>query len=218
MRFISSQTGQAIRFLGLSTALANARDLGDWLGIPPGTVHGAPGLYNFRPSVRPVPMTIHIQGFPGKHYCPRMATMNKPAYAAIIEHSPTKPVLIFVSSRRQTRLTALDLIAHCAADDNPKRFLGLPEDEVTAISSTVSDPALKDCLVFGIGVHHAGLSHYDRNLVEELFLTNKIQVLVCTSTLACKICLPSSLLVLLAPHSSVRLMLCCVALCSRRGS
>jgi len=36
--------------------------------------------------------------------------MNKPAYAAICTHSPAKPVLIFVSSRRQTRLTALDLI------------------------------------------------------------------------------------------------------------
>ena len=36
--------------------------------------------------------------------------MNKPAYAAICTHSPDKPVLIFVSSRRQTRLTALDLI------------------------------------------------------------------------------------------------------------
>lgn len=36
--------------------------------------------------------------------------MNKPTYAAISTHSPTKPVLIFVSSRRQTRLTALDLI------------------------------------------------------------------------------------------------------------
>ncbi|MFS8015330.1 putative DNA helicase [Helianthus anomalus] len=31
-------------------------------------------------------------------------------YAAICTHSPTKPVLIFVSSRRQTRLTTLDLI------------------------------------------------------------------------------------------------------------
>ncbi|MFS7960871.1 putative DNA helicase [Helianthus anomalus] len=31
-------------------------------------------------------------------------------YAAICTHSPTKPVLIFVSSRRQTRLTTLYLI------------------------------------------------------------------------------------------------------------
>lgn len=32
------------------------------------------------------------QGYPGKFYCPRMATMNKPAYAAIQSHSPIKPV------------------------------------------------------------------------------------------------------------------------------
>jgi hypothetical protein len=50
------------------------------------------------------------QGYPGKFYCPRMNSMNKPAYAAICTHSPNKPVLIFVSSRRQTRLTALDII------------------------------------------------------------------------------------------------------------
>jgi activating signal cointegrator complex subunit 3 len=40
-----------------------------------------------------------------------MATMNKPAYNHIKKFSDGKPVLIFVSSRRQTRLTALDLIA-----------------------------------------------------------------------------------------------------------
>ena len=50
------------------------------------------GLFNFKPSVRPVPLEVHIQGYPGKFYCPRMATMNKPAYAAIQTHSPTKPV------------------------------------------------------------------------------------------------------------------------------
>jgi len=36
--------------------------------------------------------------------------MNKPAYAATCTHSPAKLVLVFVSSRRQTRLIALDLI------------------------------------------------------------------------------------------------------------
>ena len=31
--FISSHTELAVRIVGLSTALANARDLADWLGI-----------------------------------------------------------------------------------------------------------------------------------------------------------------------------------------
>lgn len=103
-------------------------------------------LFNFKPSVRPVPLEVHIAGFPGKHYCPRMATMNKPTYRAILQHSPTKPVLVFVSSRRQvansplvvhftselsrhplspeqTRLTALDLISHCSSDEKEHQFL-----------------------------------------------------------------------------------------------
>jgi activating signal cointegrator complex subunit 3 len=190
MRFIATQMNRDVRFVGLSTALANPRDLADWLGI------GEVGVYNFRPSVRPVPMSIHIQGFPDKNYCPRMASMNKPCYAAIMEHSPTKPTLIFVSSRRQTRLTALDLIAYCAADlDQPKRFLSMPEEEMLNIVDTIRDGALRDTLVFGVGIHHAGLDNNDRLVVEDLFLNNKIQVLVCTSTLAWGVNLPCHLVI-----------------------
>ena len=139
MRYISARVGQKTRIVGLSTALANAVDLADWLGIDPGINEaggstpgntGRPGLFNFRPSVRPVPLQCHIQGFPGKFYCPRMAAMNKPTFAAIQTHSPTKPSLVFVSSRRQTRLTALDLITQCAADEKPLCFLHMPEDEL----------------------------------------------------------------------------------------
>ncbi|EDQ88536.1 uncharacterized protein MONBRDRAFT_26326, partial [Monosiga brevicollis MX1] len=87
--YISAHTSHKVRIVGLSTALANAHDLANWLGIT------RAGLFNFKPSVRPVPLTKHIQGYPGKHYCPRMATMNKPTYAAIRTHSPEKPVLVF---------------------------------------------------------------------------------------------------------------------------
>ena len=57
--FIASHTNHKLRVIGLSTALANAKDLADWLGIT------GPGLFNFRPSVRPVPLEVHISGFPG---------------------------------------------------------------------------------------------------------------------------------------------------------
>ena len=51
-------------------------------------------------------------------------------FVGIMQHSPDKPVLIFVSSRRQTRLTALDLIALLAAEDNPKQWLNMEEIQV----------------------------------------------------------------------------------------
>ncbi len=135
--------------VGLSTALANARDLANWLGIK------EMGLYNFKPSVRPVPLEVHIQSFPGKFYCPRMASMNKPCFTQIRIHSPSKPVLIFVSSRRQTRLTALDLISCLATENNPKQWLHMPESEISAIINQIIDQNLKLTLAFGIGLHHA---------------------------------------------------------------
>ncbi|XP_078430191.1 U5 small nuclear ribonucleoprotein helicase isoform X2 [Wolffia australiana] len=190
MRYISSQTEQAIRFVGLSTALANARDLADWLGVPD------IGLFNFKPSVRPVPLEVHIQGYPGKFYCPRMNSMNKPAYAAVCTYSASKPVLIFVSSRRQTRLTALDLIQFAASDEQPRKFLNLPEENLQMVISQISDSNLKHVLQFGIGLHHAGLSDKDRSIVEELFGNNKIQVLISTSTLAWGVNLPAHLVII----------------------
>lgn len=141
--FITSHTSRKIRIVGLSTALANAKDLANWLGI------GEMGLFNFKPSVRPVPLSVHISGFPGKHYCPRMATMNRPAFQAIRQYSPCTPALIFVASRRQTRITALDLIAFLAGEDNPKQFLHLPEDELDQILMNIKDNNLKLTLAFG---------------------------------------------------------------------
>nr|XP_022293850.1 activating signal cointegrator 1 complex subunit 3-like [Crassostrea virginica] len=187
--FISSHTEKPVRVVGLSTALANARDLADWLGIK------QMGLYNFRPSVRPVPLEVHIHGFPGQHYCPRMATMNKPTFQSIKTHSPDKPVLVFVSSRRQTRLTALDLIAFLAAEDNPKQWLHMGEMEMENIISGIKDTNLKLTLAFGIGLHHAGLIERDRKVCEELFVNQKIQVLIATSTLAWGVNFPAHLVV-----------------------
>ncbi len=55
MRFMSSQLETPLRIVGLSTSLANARDVGEWIGA------SSHGLFNFPPGVRPVPLEIHIQ-------------------------------------------------------------------------------------------------------------------------------------------------------------
>jgi activating signal cointegrator complex subunit 3 len=140
-------------------------------------------------------MEVHIQGFAGKFYCPRMATMNKPIYAAITTHSPNKPTLIFTSSRRQTRLTALDIIAYAAADLQPSQWLNMDEEELAASLAAAKDSSLKHTLQFGIGLHHAGLADRDRQLVEKLFCEQKIMVLVATSTLAWGVNTPAHLVI-----------------------
>lgn len=97
-----------------------------------------------------MPLEVHIQGYPNKLYCPRMATMNKPAYAAIQTYSPIKPVLVFVSSRRQTRLTALDLLGYAAADEQPRQFVHMPEHELEAVLATVKVHNWTSCCFWGV--------------------------------------------------------------------
>ncbi|KAH8587559.1 Sec63 Brl domain-containing protein [Bisporella sp. PMI_857] len=189
MNYIASQSGSPVRLMGMSTACANAMDLGNWLGVKE-------GLFNFRHSVRPVPLEIFIDGFPEvRGFCPLMQSMNRPTFLAIKTHSPDKPVIVFVASRRQTRLTAKDLINFCGMEDNPRRFVKMSEDDLQLNLSRVKDEALKEALSFGIGLHHAGLIESDRSLSEELFANNKIQILVATSTLAWGVNLPAHLVV-----------------------
>ncbi len=153
MRTMAEKLKKKVRFVGLSTALANARDVASWLGVKES------GLFNFAHSERPVPLTVHVDGFSEKAYCPRMASMNKPAYAFIHQYSHDHPVLIFVSSRRQTRLTALDLISFSTAQFMMKKpFLHETEENIQAIISRVNDEHLQHTLMYGIGMHHAGLT------------------------------------------------------------
>lgn len=189
MNYIASQSKSTVRLMGMSTACANAMDLGNWLGVKE-------GLFNFRHSVRPVPLEIFIDGFPEvRGFCPLMQTMNRPTFLAIKTHSPDKPVIVFVASRRQTRLTAKDLINFCGMEDNPRRFLKMSEDDLQLNLARVKDDTLKESLSFGIGLHHAGLVESDRSLSEELFANNKIQILIATSTLAWGVNLPAHLVV-----------------------
>lgn len=190
MNYISSQTKMPIRLLGLSTAVSNAVDMAGWLRVKE-------GLFNFPQSVRPVPLQMYIDGFPDNlAFCPLMKTMNKPAFMAIKQHSPTKPVLIFVASRRQTRLTALDLIHLCGMELDPRRFMRMEDAELQSILETVQDETLRLSLQFGMGLHHAGLVDSDRQIAHKLFESGKIQILIATSTLAWGVNLPAHLVII----------------------
>lgn len=191
MNFVSAKTARPVRLLGLSSAIANAYDMASWLKVKD------EGLFNFPSTVRPVPLEMYIDGFPDNlGFCPLMKAMNKPAFFAIKKHSPNKPVLIFVASRRQTRLTALDLIHLLGMEDNPRRFLKMEEDELQGALSMAKDETLKLSLQFGIGLHHAGLVDTDRKLSHQLFANNKIQILIATSTLAWGVNLPAYLVII----------------------
>ena len=107
-RFVAAQTERSTRFIGLSAPIANASDVGEWLG--------ATHTLSFAPTARPVPMEVHIQPFNVPHFPSLMIAMAKPAYLAIVEYAPNQPTLVFVPTRKQTKLTVHDILAYALAD------------------------------------------------------------------------------------------------------
>uniref|UniRef100_A0A3Q2ZMJ6 U5 small nuclear ribonucleoprotein 200 kDa helicase n=1 Tax=Kryptolebias marmoratus TaxID=37003 RepID=A0A3Q2ZMJ6_KRYMA len=177
MRYISSQIERPIRIVALSSSLSNAKDVAHWLGC------STTATFNFHPNVRPVPLELHIQGFNVSHTQTRLLSMAKPVYHAIMKHSPSKPVLVFVPSRRQTRLTAIDILTFCAADVVPQRFLHCNEKDLAPFLDKINDPTLKETLANGVGYLHEGLSATERRIVEQLFNSGAIQVVVSSRSL-----------------------------------
>ncbi|KAH0834659.1 putative RNA helicase [Lanmaoa asiatica] len=177
-RYVSAQTENKTRIVACGVSLANARDLGEWIGAP------SHAIFNFSPSSRPLDMDIHLQSFTIPHYPSLMIAMSKPAYLAIVEHSPTRPVIVFVSSRRQCRMTVDDLLLHCTADNDPDRFLNIDEADLQPHLDHVSDKGLVECLKHGIGYYHEALDKQDKVIVERLFESGAIQVLVASKDTA----------------------------------
>ncbi|KAK0578343.1 hypothetical protein LWI29_008842 [Acer saccharum] len=138
MRYIASQVENKIRLVALSTSLANAKDLGEWIGA---TSHG---LFNFPPSVRPVPLEIHIKGVDIANFEARMQAMTKSTYTAIVQHAKNeKPAIVFVPSRKYVRLTAVDLMTYSSPEsDKQPPFLLRPAEELEPFTSKIKEEML----------------------------------------------------------------------------
>ncbi|KAG9299631.1 hypothetical protein G9A89_020802 [Geosiphon pyriformis] len=182
MRYIAEQIGEEkkktgqianqIRIVCLSTSLANALDLGEWIAAKPANI------FNFHPSVRPVPLEIHIQNYNIPHFASLMMAMAKPVYVSITAYSLERPAIVFVPSRKQSRLTALDLLTFSAADGVPNRFLHANIEDIQEHLEAINDKALFATLQHGVGFYHEALSPNDKEIVQSLFQAGAIQVLV----------------------------------------
>lgn len=191
MRYISSQIERQIRILALSSSLANARDIGQWLGA------NVNSTFNFHPNVRPVLLELHIQGFNITHNASRLLSMSKPVYQGIMRHSPRKPVIVFVPSRKQTRLTAIDILTYSASEGQASKFLHCTEDDLKPFLDKITDKTLKETLSNGVAYLHEGLSPADQRLVEQLFDSGAIQVVVVSRSLCWALSLSAHLVIIM---------------------
>jgi len=182
LRYMGHQMEKHIRFIALSTILANARDLADWLGVIPNN------CFNFDLHDRSFQLEIHIQGLDYHQRKVRLLAMSKPMFNALKVHATQdKQVLIYTSDRKTARNTALDLLTHAVCDDNAKMFC-LAKDKVFKEKERLMDEILEEktlahTLRFGVGYIHDGMKKQEKNLVLDLYKEGIIQILILTHSL-----------------------------------
>ncbi|KAK8597890.1 hypothetical protein V6N13_095285 [Hibiscus sabdariffa] len=193
MRYIASQVEKKIRIVALSTSVANAKDLGEWIGA---TSHG---LFNFPPGVRPVPLEIHIQGVDIANFEARMQAMTKPTYTAIVQlANGGKPAIVFVPTRKHVRFTAVDLISYSKVDkEDEPAFCLRSADELKPFVDKIGEETLRTTLEHGVGYLHEGLSSLDQEVVLQLFEAGWIQVCVMSSALCWGVSLSAHLVIVM---------------------
>jgi pre-mRNA-splicing helicase BRR2 len=187
MRYISAQREQndpdnKLRIIGLSASLANAREIGcDWMGVP------SKGLFNFSPKVRPQPLEIYFQSFEQNNYSGRLMAMAKPVYDAVERYIDRSSAIVYVPSRRQAQLTAIDIMTYQESRVG-KPFLGegAALEEITAIASEIREPTLQQVLSSGIGFLFDGMVESDWTATVDLFMRGVLRVLVCPFDLCWK--------------------------------
>ena len=178
------------RIVGLSATLPNYKDVAATLRIR------GEGLFYFDQSYRPIPLEQRYLGVTEKKGVRKMLMLNEILYEKVMERVGNFQMIIFVHSRRDTVRTA-NSIKDTAFAKNESTLLMRPESESKKIidgimeKEPVNSKELKELLQSGIGIHHAGLSRGDRDLVETLFHDRHFNILVSTATLAWGVNLPA---------------------------
>jgi pre-mRNA-splicing helicase BRR2 len=94
------------KYKGLSCPLANAKDLGEWIGAS----QKNNSLFNFRINNRPIQLDIFIKTIYNHNFSQNVNLFSKYIYNDIINKSDKKPTIIFVSSKYLAKNLSLELL------------------------------------------------------------------------------------------------------------
>lgn len=189
----SSKKSQYPRLVGLCETISNASEFAAWLGVD-----RQKGLFSFDENVRQVPCESHVIGVAGDRYASRMHSLNRTLFSMVQRYSPRRPVLIYVSSKRQTLQTAQDLIRLASIDGKKNAFLGNhgKTDGITAKAlRELTDSAVQRCVAGGVGLYHSSMSAREREAIESLYRAGHIQIMVATFDMMRGFSVPSHLVI-----------------------
>ncbi len=171
-----------VRLLLLSATVGNSAEFIVWLNRS----HGRK-VQLVQSTERKVPLEYHWIG-------DELLNEQLEIMAEGDDESRRTPALVFCFNRDECWSVAEQLKGKSLlADGQQKRLLAEVDQHDW---SHGAGPKLKQVLLRGVGVHHAGLLPKYRRVVEELFQRKLLSVCVCTETLAAGINLPARSVVL----------------------
>ncbi len=181
---------ESIRFVAVSATIPNAEDVSEWLDPKSGV------CYKFGEEKRPVPLRKIVLGYPHRYgHSEFRFEMNLSYRVAglLATYAEGKPALVFCNSRRSAQFTASTIVKQASAQF---QLTWAQKHRLQEAARSLTDHKLADCVLNGVGFHHAGLEPKDRRLLEELFVDGNLPVLASTSTLAMGVNLPAHLVVI----------------------
>eukprot|EP01031_Cornospumella_fuschlensis_P002741 gene2741-3428_t len=140
-------------------------------------------VFNFPPTARPVPLDIRISSTEELDYASRLQAMGRPIYRSLQALRGTERALIFVPSRVQGSMLAIDLVRYSSGSAFPFQLASALGEVDTVQTNMV--------------VLHEGLDQAAIRSAEERFRTGTIRVLIVPYDLVYRISTNADLVVLM---------------------
>lgn len=184
MRYVSAQAAEEgrkpCRIVAIMDSVANARDIGHWLGAPLANV------LSFHPSVRPGRNQTRIEAAlsrTGGGVVGSASTYARPVFRAIGRYASgsAASVVVFVASRRMARSLAFELLSLSAEQVTHRSFRRQFDQDNESKLGEIRLQSLRDCVAKGIGYVHEDLSENDCEIVLQLFTGGCFQILISTA-------------------------------------
>lgn len=169
MRYMASQLEKKIRLVIISSSISNAKEVSQWLGI------SVTNTFNFHPNSRPIPLQLHIQGFPMANATTRRIAMMQHIIYSVCSQLTNQNTLVYVSTRKEAISIAYDLHLLLLSSKNE-----IKDEEMEKINLHITDKLNKDLIKTGIVYIHETMLERDVMIIQDLLKMGVIKTIIAT--------------------------------------
>ncbi|GAB0092240.1 Winged helix-like DNA-binding domain superfamily [Sergentomyia squamirostris] len=182
-----------VRFIGISATLVNVEDVAKWFDVKNTKAHSICNNNSHGSKVNEEIVGVLLSA--EESYFKVDAIMNSWVPEIVADNWKNQSTLIFCCTRMSAEITAKALLK------NFPLTLELNQTNILEnVSQQIENQDLRECLKSGYAFHHGGLNSDDRQIVEHLYRSGIISILICTQTLAMGVNLPTYLVIVKAPN------------------